>query len=100
MAVGSSYLWRALRIARVEKAGREERVRQAYKFNPPSPGSARFAENRDLRKAGLFGGKGVPIGYSPRRSPCAALSGQGPYFDGGGCTYRQKGATLLVNALL
>lgn len=49
-----------------EKAARKKRIRQAYAFNPTKAhGSARFANNDDLKRAGLFKSKGIFIGFSP-----------------------------------
>jgi type IV secretion system protein VirD4 len=61
-------------------------------------GNAGFADNKALRKAGLFRGKGVPIGYT--------LDGKELHYGGQGhlltvaASRMGKGATLLVNALL
>ena len=78
---------------------RKRRIKQAYKFNPPtSHGNSKFADDATLRRAGLFDGKGIPIGYSSR--------GHALHFSGAGhfltvCAARGgKGATLLLNALL
>ena len=40
-------------------------------------GSARFADKKDLKKAGLFRGKGLPIGYSPDGRHELTYEGQG-----------------------
>jgi type IV secretion system protein VirD4 len=84
----------------LDNAARRKRVRQAYKFNPANAhGASKFAVNDDLKKAGLFNGKGVPFGYSP--DGCHAL-----HYPGFGhlltiaAARMGKGATLLVNALL
>src|ERR1035437_10317577 len=84
-------------VSRFDNARRRERVKQAYKFNPPSPGSARFAEAADLRKAGLFKREGIPIGcfggralHYPGVSHILTIAG----------ARKGKGATLLCNALL
>jgi type IV secretion system protein VirD4 len=81
------------------KAAQRERIKQAYKFDPPSPGSAQFAGNKDLRKAGLFNGKGVPIGYSPDGRHALHYAGKGHILTVAAAR-KGKGATLLVNALL
>ena len=82
-----------------EKKDRAERVKQAYIFNPPTPGSARFADNKDLRKAGLFNSGGVPIGYSPDGNHALHYPGKGHILTVAAAR-TGKGATLLVNALL
>jgi len=84
-----------------KNAARAQRVRLAYEglrtFSPASPGSARFADNKDLRKAGLFKGKGVAIGFFGGRA--LHYPGPGHILTVAGAR-RGKGATLLVNALL
>jgi type IV secretion system protein VirD4 len=79
------------------KAAQRVRIKQAYKFDPPSPGSARFADNKDCRKSGLFKRMGVPIGYMGNRA--LHYSGFGHILTVA-ATRTGKGATLLVNALL
>jgi len=81
------------------KAARQERIKQAYVFNPPSSGSARFADNKDLKKAGLFNGKGVAIGYSPDGRHALHYPGKSHILTVAAAR-TGKGATLLVNALL
>jgi type IV secretion system protein VirD4 len=68
-------------------------------FKPKNAhGGAALADNKALRKAGLFRGKGVPIGYT--------LDGKELHYGGQGhlltvaAARMGKGATLLVNALL
>jgi type IV secretory pathway TraG/TraD family ATPase VirD4 len=78
------------------KAAQRERIRQAYKFDPKSPGSARMAGYWDLSRGGLFGGKGVPIGYHGFH----ALHYPGKGHMTVAAARTGKGATLLVNALL
>jgi type IV secretion system protein VirD4 len=84
-------------VSRFDKARQRERVKQAYKFNPPSPGSARFAEATDLRKAGLFKREGIPIGNSGGRA--LHYPGVSHILTIAGAR-KGKGATLLCNALL
>lgn len=79
------------------KAGQKERIKQAYKFNPPSSGSAKFADKKDCGKGGLFKGVGVPIGYLGNRA--LHYSGFGHLLTVAAAR-TGKGATLLVNALL
>ena len=81
------------------KAAQKERIKEARKFNFLSPNSARFAENKDLRKAGLFRGKGVPIGWSPNGGRPLHYPGKGHILTVAAAR-TGKGATLLVNALL
>jgi type IV secretion system protein VirD4 len=82
-------------------SARNKRVRQAWHgFNPVNVhGGARFAGNDDLRKAGLFGGKGVPIGYSPDGKHALHYPGFGHILTIA-ASRMGKGATLLINALL
>jgi type IV secretion system protein VirD4 len=77
------------------------RWKQAYKFNPEnSHGAAReTTSNSILKKAGLFGGKGVPIGYSPDGRHALHYPGFGHLLTVAAAR-TGKGATLLVNALL
>jgi len=81
------------------RAARQRRIDQAYDFKPQNAhGNARFALAADLRKAGLFKRKGIPIGYS--------ATGRALRYPGVGhlltvaATRTGKGATLLINALL
>lgn len=78
---------------------KETRLKRAMNFKPEnSLGDAKLAEEKSLKAAGLFGGKGVPIGYSPK--------GRALHYPGLGHlltvapTRSGKGATLLVNCLL
>jgi len=84
-----------------KNAARAQRVRLAVErlrnFKPASPGSARFADNDDLRKAGLFKGKGVAMGFFGRRA--MHYAGKGHILTVAGAR-RGKGATLIINALL
>jgi type IV secretion system protein VirD4 len=79
------------------RAGQKERIKQAYKFDPPSPGSAKFADNEDCRKGGLFRGMGIAIGYLRNRA--LHYSGFGHILTVAAAR-AGKGATQLVNALL
>jgi type IV secretion system protein VirD4 len=81
------------------KAAQGQRIKEARTFNVLSPGSARFADNKDLRKAGLFRGKGVPIGWSPNGRRPLHYPGKGHILTVAAAR-TGKGATLLVNALL
>lgn len=48
------------------KAGQRERIKQAVTYNPANThGSARFANNKDMRRASLFKTSGIRIGLSP-----------------------------------
>jgi type IV secretion system protein VirD4 len=80
--------------------GRKIEKSSAFKFRPPnSHGAAKLAGNDDLKKAGLFGGKGVPIGYSPDGKRPLHYPGFGHLLTVAAAR-TGKGATLLVNALL
>ena len=83
----------------VLRAGQRKRIDQAYRFNPRNAhGGARFAGDDDLKRAELFKGKGVPIGYS---SGGRALHYPGPgHLLTVAAARTGKGATLLVNTLL
>ena len=82
------------------KAARQKRIEAAYQFNPPnSHGGARFADNADLKAAGLFKGKGIPIGYAPDSKRALHYPGSGHILTVAAAR-TGKGATLLVNALL
>lgn len=81
------------------RAARQRRIDQAYDFRPQNAhGAARFATGDDLRTAGLFKRKGIPIGYS--------ATGRALRYPGVGhlltvaAARTGKGATLLINALL
>jgi type IV secretory pathway TraG/TraD family ATPase VirD4 len=48
------------------KALREKRVKTANEFNPEkTQASGGFASNEELKRGGLFGSKGIRIGFSP-----------------------------------
>jgi type IV secretion system protein VirD4 len=81
-----------------EECELKERIRQAYNFQPPKVlGGARFAKKKDLKRAGLFRRKGIPIGYFGRRWL---------YYPGSGhlltvaAARTGKSASLIANALL
>jgi type IV secretion system protein VirD4 len=94
------FLFLVFCFAQAEKAARAKRVRQAYEFNPVNAhGGARFATNDDLKRAGLFKGKGVPIGHSPDGRRALHYPGFGHLLTIAAAR-TGKGATLLVNALL
>jgi type IV secretion system protein VirD4 len=93
-------LFVAFCISCVKEAARKKRFEEAFRFNPPnSHGGARFANNKDLRKAGLFRGKGIPIGYSPDGRRALHYPGSGHIFTDAAARVG-KGATLIINALL
>jgi type IV secretion system protein VirD4 len=83
------------------KKARKKRIDDAYKFNPEnSHGNAGFVtDNATLKKRGLFGGKGVPIGYSPDGRHALHYPGFGHLLTDAAAR-TGKGATQLVNALL
>jgi type IV secretion system protein VirD4 len=84
------------------RANKETRIKRALRqFKPDnSLGAARVThKNRALRKAGLFGGKGVPIGYSPDGRHALHYAGAGHLLTVAAARIG-KGATLLLNALL
>jgi type IV secretion system protein VirD4 len=82
------------------REGRRKRIEAAYNFNPANVhGGARFADNPALKKAGLFRGKGVPIGYAPDGRHKLHYRGFGHILTVAAAR-TGKGATLLVNALL
>ncbi|WP_263351369.1 type IV secretory system conjugative DNA transfer family protein [Acidicapsa acidisoli] len=79
---------------------RKKRVRAAYDFRPQNAhGGSRFATNDDLKKAGLFRRKGVPIGFSPNGRRALRYPGFGHLLTVAAAR-TGKGATLLANALL
>jgi len=81
-------------------ARRRKQIQAAYEFAPANVhGGARFAGNDDLRAAGLFEGKGVPIGYSPDGEHALHYPGVGHLLTIAAAR-TGKGATLLINALL
>jgi type IV secretion system protein VirD4 len=76
------------------------RQRQAFNFKPDNKlGGARYAKERDLRIAGLFRKRGVPIGYAPNGRHSLWYGGAGHLLTVAAAR-TGKGATLLVNALL
>jgi len=86
-------------LARHNRAALQKRVDTAYTFAPANAhGAARFATNDDLRKAGMFRGKGIPVGYT--------TDGHALHYPGKShiltvaAARTGKGATLLINALL
>jgi type IV secretion system protein VirD4 len=86
----------------IPKDSKEARLRRALReFKPEnSLGAAKVTEkNRALKKAGLFDGKGVQIGYSPNGRHALHYSGLGHLLTVAAAR-TGKGATLLVNALL
>ena len=83
-----------------ENVKRKKQIKAAYDFNPANKlGGARFANNDDLREAGLFKGKGVPIGYSPDGRHALHYRGQGHLLTVAAAR-TGKGTTLLIPALL
>ena len=82
------------------KAQRRKQIKAAYDFAPANVhGGARFAGNDDLREAGLFRGKGIPIGYSPDGNHALHYPGAGHVLTVAAAR-TGKGTTLLINALL
>lgn len=82
------------------KAMRRKQIKAAYQFAPANVhGGARFAGNDDLREAGLFKGKGVPIGYSPEGNRPLHYPGTGHLLTVAAAR-TGKGVTLLINGLL
>jgi type IV secretion system protein VirD4 len=76
------------------------RLRRARQFKPEnSHGAATLAANSVLKAAGLFGGKGIPIGFSPDGRHALHYEGVGHLLTVAAAR-TGKGATLLVNALL
>ena len=50
----------------IDSAALKKRMDDANNFHPENAhGGARFADNKDLKKAGLFRSKGIRIGFSP-----------------------------------
>src|ERR1017187_6605320 len=84
-----------------DNAARKKRIEEAYTYNPANThGGAKFVnDNKTLKKRGLFGGKGVPIGYSPDGRHALHYSGFGHLLTVAAAR-TGKGATLLINALL
>jgi type IV secretion system protein VirD4 len=69
-------------------------------FKPDNKlGGAAMAENKALRKAGLFRGKGIPIGYSPDGKHELHYNGQGHLLTVCGAR-GGKGVSLLLPAQL
>ncbi len=97
-----AFLFVALMIVVLHVEARTKRKKQieaAYNFTPVNVhGGARFATNDDLQEAGLFKGKGVPIGYSPDGRHALHYPGQLHLMTIGG-SRRGKGV-FLINALL
>jgi type IV secretion system protein VirD4 len=82
------------------REARQKRIKRAYTFNPANVhGGSRFAGNDDLREAGLFRGKGIPIAFSPDGRRALHYPGSGHLLTVAAAR-TGKGATLLVNALL
>ena len=53
-------------LGKVGEEARQKRIAHAHNFKPePTCGSARFATNDDLKKAGFFKSGGIHIGFSP-----------------------------------
>jgi type IV secretion system protein VirD4 len=89
-----------LTIGVIVEVVRERRLKEAMDFQPDNVlGGARFAENEDLRKAGLFSSKGIPIGYALKGGHPLHYSGCGHLLTVAAAR-TGKGATLIVNALL
>lgn len=82
------------------RAARQRRIDRAYDFRPQNAhGGARFATNNDLRAAGLFRKKGIPIGYSPDGRHVLHYPGAGHLLTVAAAR-TGKGTTLLIPALL
>ena len=91
-----AYGWEKHRL----KALRQKSVKAAYEFTPENTlGGASFAGNDDLREAGLFKGKGIPIGYSPDGQHAMHYPGKGHILTVAAAR-TGKGISLLINALL
>jgi type IV secretion system protein VirD4 len=87
-------------LVQATAAGRKKRIAAAYNFKPKNVlGGARFADNRDLRKAGLFRRVGVFIGFSPDKLHALYYPGFGHILTVAAAR-AGKGATQIVNALL
>jgi type IV secretion system protein VirD4 len=86
-------------LGAIDAKAKARRIKEAYAFDPPnSHGGARFADNKDLKKAGLFKGKGVPVGYSPDGRHALHYPGFGLLTVA--AARMGKGATLICNALM
>lgn len=82
------------------KEAKKKRVAAAYHFDPAQThGGARFAANKDLRKAGCFRRKGIFFGFSPDGWHALFYGGFGHILTVAGAR-AGKFVTLLVNALL
>jgi type IV secretion system protein VirD4 len=80
-----------------DRKARQKRIEEAYAFNPANThGGAAFADTDAVRKAGLFKGKGVPIGHLNHALHYPGIG----HILTVAATRTGKGATLLVNALL
>jgi len=87
-------------ILSAEAKAKAKRIEEAYAFDPANAhGGARFADNKDLKKAKLFRGKGVAIGHSPDGRHALHYPGFGHILTVAAAR-TGKGATLLINALL
>jgi type IV secretion system protein VirD4 len=83
-----------------QSKSKKKLLKQAYEWNPPNAhGGASFAGNKELRRRGLFKGKGVAIGYSPDGRHALHYPGFGHLLTIAAAR-TGKGASLLVNALL
>ena len=52
-------------VVAAERAARKKRIRDAYDFRPENVlAGARYADKRDLKRAGLFRSRGICIGFS------------------------------------
>ncbi len=96
------FLFFAVLIAALHVEARTKRKKQieaAYDFTPVNVhGSARFATNDDLQEAGLFKGKGVPIGYSTDGKHALHYGGKLHLLSI--ASSRSGKGILLINALL
>lgn len=88
-------------MASAAESARKKRIEDACRpFNPPnSHGGARFADNKDLKRAGLFRGNGIPIGYSPDGRHALHID-HVTHILSIAKSRAGKGATLICNALL
>ena len=83
-----------------QKAAQKKRIKEAYTFNKKRvQGSARFATNDDLEKAGLFKRIGIFIGFSPDGRRKLFLNSAGHFLVVAGAR-TGKLVTLLVSAIL
>lgn len=89
-----------LSIGIVIEVIQQRRLNEAKHFEPDNVlGGSRFAENKDLRKAGLFAGKGIPIGYAVDGGHPLHYPGQANLMTFAAAR-TGKNATLTVNALI